>query len=91
MSSKIDIEPKPLDKIPVKPIEELVREAIHNLDGVKVELPKVNWTTSDTANVIKKLIGELTIMVYNGKLTVTFWAIIIVVALFILMKLLKIM
>lgn len=85
-----DTNPKPLELIPTKPIEELVREAIHNLDGVKVEVPKVEFNWSDAGNLVKKLITDLTLMVYSGKLGLKFWAMIIVVVLFLLFKLLNI-
>ena len=87
----IDINPKPLENIPVKSIEKLVKEAIHNLDGKVTYIePKVDWTWDDTGNLVKKLIGNLTLMVYNGKLTLTFWATISVVILFLAFKIAKI-
>lgn len=85
-----DIKPKPLEVQPVKPIEELVREALHNLDGVKVEVPKVEFNWSDAGNLVKRLIVDLTLMVYNSNLGIKFWAIIIVVVIFLLFKLLNI-
>ena len=85
-----DIKPKPLEPIPTKPIDELVKEALHNLDGVKVEVPKVEFNWSDAGNLVKKLIVDLTSMVYSGKLGIKFWAIIIVVVIFLLSQLFNI-
>lgn len=82
----IDIQPKPLETQPVETAKEIVAKVIAKLDGVKVEVPQAKFNWSDAGNLIKQMIVDLTLMVYNGKLGIKFWAVIIVVVLYLLFK-----
>jgi hypothetical protein len=86
-NNRIDIEPKPLQPIPVKTVEEKVKEAMTNLESNKSSPETVNWNWDDTGNLMKKLIGNLTVQVYNGKITLMGWVTMLVVALFLVFKL----